>query len=264
MEREWKENYEEHRARARYSSHGGDYAGVPPTRSALEVSEEERNEIYERGWAKNAFTLLRSFTDISTNREANETLAEFVRNKIRQTVSDPQVAELLCPKDYPLGAKRICRDTNYYETFNRENVTLVDVKTNPIEEITPGGLRTTAESYELDVLVFATGFDALTGPLIRMGIVGRGGVPLSEKWRDGPSGPTFRANREFSCPTSAASAPTARSVRKSWRRTTRASRSAEHEARSEATTGPSVSMRYSPGASSFQMISEIPSTVSLP
>ena len=130
--------------------------------------------------------MLSTFNDITKNPEANALVAEFVRNKIRQTVNDPVVAELLAPKDYPIGTKRTCVDSGYYETFNRDNVTLVDVKTNPIEEITPTGLRTSAASYDVDVLVFATGFDAITGPLIHMNITGRGGVRLAQKWEAGP------------------------------------------------------------------------------
>jgi cyclohexanone monooxygenase len=101
-------------------------------------------------------------------------------------VKNPEVAELLAPKDYPIGTKRICVDSHYFETYNRDNVTLVDVKTNPIVEITPTGLRTTAADYDLDVLVFATGFDAMTGPLYRMNITGKDGLSLQKKWDGGP------------------------------------------------------------------------------
>ncbi len=101
-------------------------------------------------------------------------------------MKDPDVAERLCPKDHPVGTKRPCLDVGYYQTFNRDNVTLVDVRADPIEEITPSGLRTTRASYDLDVIVFATGFDAMTGPLLRMGISGRNGLTLEEKWQAGP------------------------------------------------------------------------------
>lgn len=184
FEREWKEHYDEHREAQRVS-YGGNDVPAFPNRSALSVSAEERQAVFESAWGD--FTaLLRCFNDILTNPEANDLVAEFVRNKIRATVSDPEVAELLAPKDYPIGTKRICIDSKYFETYNRSNVTLVDVKRNPIEEITPTGLRTAASEYELDVLIFATGFDAMTGPLTRMGIVGKGGVTLTEKWQDGP------------------------------------------------------------------------------
>ena len=183
-EAEWKQSYAEHRQAARLSRGGAEVLAFPD-RSALSVSEDERNLTYEQAWGQHV-ALLFAFNDIMTDPEANETAAEFVRNKIRQTVKDPDVAELLAPKDYPIGTKRICIDSHYYETYNRDNVTLVDVRTNPIVEITPTGLRTTAGTYDVDVLVFATGFDAMTGPLFRMNITGRGGLPLEQKWEAGP------------------------------------------------------------------------------
>lgn len=186
FEREWKKSYADHRQAARESAAGVDLPRGPySNRSALSVSQEERDTIFEAAWGK--FTaLLSSFNDILTNPEANELVAEFVRSKIRQTVKDQEVAELLSPRDFPIGTKRICIDTNYYETYNRDNVTLVDVKTHPIDEITPTGLRTTSGSYDVDVLVFATGFDAMTGPLFRMDIRGKEGRELKEKWAAGP------------------------------------------------------------------------------
>ncbi len=121
------------------------------------------------------------------NLEANTIVAEFVRNKIRGTVRDPGVAELLCPKDHPIGTKRLCLDTGYYETFNRPNVTLVDVRTHPIVEITPHGLQTTARDFDdIDILIFATGFDAMTGSMTRIDIRGVGGGELATAWADGP------------------------------------------------------------------------------
>ena len=113
-------------------------------------------------------------------------VAEFVREKIRKIVRDPTVAEMLCPKDYPIGTKRLCVDTEYYETYNRDNITLVDISKAPIEEITPSGLRTAGVEHELDCLVFAIGFDAMTGALFDIDIRGRGGVPLRQKWAEGP------------------------------------------------------------------------------
>jgi cation diffusion facilitator CzcD-associated flavoprotein CzcO len=184
FEADWKRNYAANRDIARHSR-AGNVVKTYPDRSALEVSDTERNEIFESAWGQYV-ALLSTFNDITKNPEANALVAEFVRNKIRQTVNDPVVAELLAPKDYPIGTKRTCVDSGYYETFNRDNVTLVDVKTNPIEEITPTGLRTSAASYDVDVLVFATGFDAITGPLIHMNITGRGGVTLAQKWEAGP------------------------------------------------------------------------------
>jgi cyclohexanone monooxygenase len=183
FEGEWKAHYDEHRAKDRVS-YGGQHV-EPPTRSALDVSDEERTAKYEASWELGAFGVLAAFTDLRTNLEANDTLAEFVRRQIRQIVHDPEVAERLCPKDHPVGTKRPCLDVGYYETFNRDNVTLVDVRADPIAEITPDGLRTTLASYDLDVIVFATGFDAMTGPLLRMGITGRHGLTLEEKWHAG-------------------------------------------------------------------------------
>jgi len=188
FQRDWKTHYDDHRKVARLTSSGLSWP-EPPTVSALEVSVEERNRVYEDAWINSSYTplgLLRGFSDIATNLEANETCAEFVRNKIRQIVKDQQVAELLCPKDHPIGTKRICVDDGYYETFNRPNVTLVDVRGDPIAEVVPTGLRTTATQYDLDVLVFATGFDAMTGPLLAMNIVGRDGLTLRDKWNAGP------------------------------------------------------------------------------
>jgi cyclohexanone monooxygenase len=184
-EAEWKKDYAQHRENARVSPGGAEVIAYPEV-SAMAVSDEVRNATYEAAWGQGAFTMLGCFTDLMTNPESNATAAEFVRNKIRGIVKDQEVAELLAPKDYPIFTKRICVDTGYYEVFNQDNVTLVDVKTNPIEEITPKGLRTTAADYEVDILVFATGFDAMTGPLFRMNIVGKGGESLKDKWHAGP------------------------------------------------------------------------------
>ncbi len=183
-EREWKANYDLHRELDR-SAYAARYVPAPD-RSALATPPEERNRAFEAAWGEGAFAMMLTFNDLRTSREANETAAEFVREKIRAIVKDPAVAELLCPKDYPIGTKRLCLDSNYFETFNRDNVTLVDVKSHPIEEITPTGLRTTNGFYDVDVLVFATGFDAMTGPLLRMNITGRDGLSLKDKWEHGP------------------------------------------------------------------------------
>ena len=120
------------------------------------------------------------------NREANETACEFVRQKIRQTVKDPKTAELLCPNDHPIGTKRLILDTDYYETYNRDNVTLVDVRSAPIREILTDGLKTDEARYELDALVFATGFDAMTGAMKEIDIRTDRGAAIGDKWADGP------------------------------------------------------------------------------
>jgi cation diffusion facilitator CzcD-associated flavoprotein CzcO len=176
--------YPEHRAAARTSGFG-----VPveePTLSALEVSKEERDAVYERGWhSGNLVGMLLGFTDLLTSKEANDTAAEFIRDKIRSIVNDPQTAEDLCPYDHPVGTKRPCLDTGYYETYNRPNVSLVSLRRTPIVEVTPTGIRTADANYEFDAIGFATGFDAMTGALVAVDIRGRNGLTLKDKWRDG-------------------------------------------------------------------------------
>ena len=153
--------------------------------SALEVSAEERESIYQQRWEAGGLPFLASFNDLSTNLEANRTAADFVCRKIRAIVKDPVVAELLCPQTV-LGCKRLCVDTDYYQTFNRDNVSLIDVNASPIERITATGLKTADQEYEFDVLIMATGFDAITGALLSIDIRGRGGLSLQEKWAEGP------------------------------------------------------------------------------
>ncbi len=155
-------------------------------KSVLEASEEERNREFEARWEIGGLGLGGAFNDVGLNLEANAIAAEFVRSKIRAIVKDPETAELLCPRDYPFGTKRLCVDTGYYATFNRDNVKLVNIKGNPIEEITPRGLRTGNAEYEFDAIVFATGFDAMTGALLKIDIRGRDGLTLREKWEHGP------------------------------------------------------------------------------
>ena len=156
-------------------------------RSALEVSAEERLAQYERLWAEPGFKKwLANFQDIMTPGEANEDYAEFVRNKIRERVNDPVVAEMLVPKDHPFGSKRLPCETGYYDVYNRDNVLLVDVRKAPIECITPKGIKTRDAEYELDVIIFATGYDALTGSLTRIDIHGEGGQTIKDKFAEGP------------------------------------------------------------------------------
>jgi len=185
-DRKFKQNFREIRARAKLTSNGYAMLGDIPDRSALATPPEERERIFREFWDKGGPALPRAFKDIVSNKAANETACEFVRNRIRDIVKDPKTAELLCPKTYAIGTKRICVDTDYYATYNRDNVTLVNVKDAPIEEITPTGLRTTAASYDLDVIIFATGFDALTGTLLKIDIRGRNGESLAKKWEHGP------------------------------------------------------------------------------
>jgi cation diffusion facilitator CzcD-associated flavoprotein CzcO len=156
-------------------------------RSIFDLSSEERNARFEELWAQPGFAKwLGNFRDIMTKPEANEIYAEFVRNKIRDRVKDPVVAEKLVPKDHPFGAKRIPLESGYYEVFNRDNVILVDVKEDPIERITPEGVKTRDAEYDLDVIIYATGFDAVTGAVTRLDIRGEGGQSIKDKWANGP------------------------------------------------------------------------------
>jgi cation diffusion facilitator CzcD-associated flavoprotein CzcO len=180
-----KANYAAIREACRSSDGGFDYP--KSERPASDATPEEQQAIYSRLWDLGGFRLLvSSFGDLMSDRAANDTAAEFVRNKIRAVVKDPATAELLCPTDHPYGTKRPPIDTNYYETFNRGNVTLVNVRSAPIVEFTPTGLKTTEREYDLDVIVFATGFDAMTGSLLQMDLRGVGGLRLADKWADGP------------------------------------------------------------------------------
>ena len=150
------------------------------------MSPEERQRAYESRWSRGGLGFNATFADLLTSKEANDTAAEFFRAKIQAIVRDAAVAQMLSPRDYPVGTKRLCVDTDYYDTFNRDNVTLVDVRRAPIEAITRHGLRTREAEYELDSLVFATGFDAMTGALLGIDIRGRAGATLREKWAAGP------------------------------------------------------------------------------
>src|SRR3990167_8445396 len=170
---DWKANRAEYRQRERMSAIG--ILAIEATeRLALETPPEERRKIFEEKWAQGGFAIGGAFADTGVNLEANATAAAFVAGKIAGIVKDPKVAELLTPKDYPFGTKRLCVDTGYYEMFNRDNVTLVDVSKAPIEAITPTGIRTAAVEYAVDSIVFAIGFDAMTGALGRIDIRGRG------------------------------------------------------------------------------------------
>lgn len=156
------------------------------TVSALEVSEDERNRVYEAAWQKgNGFAfMLETFSDIPVTPEANKTATDFIKSKIDEIVKDPKVAAMLTPKDY--YAKRPLAADNYYDTFNRDNVTLHDVKANPIERFSENGLIIGGEEVELDVLIMATGFDAMTGNYLKIETIGRDGVRLQDEWNDGP------------------------------------------------------------------------------
>jgi cation diffusion facilitator CzcD-associated flavoprotein CzcO len=183
-EARWKAEYPQRRARARMSGFGHSQPQNP--NRYRDLTPEQRLAELEARWESGGLYMMRAFKDVLTDPEANEATAEFVRGKIRATVENPEVAQLLSPRGFYFGTKRLCSGTGYYETFNRPNVTLVDVRSAPVEEITPAGLRTAAGSYDLDVIVFATGFDAMTGSLSRIDVRGRDGQTLAGKWSAGP------------------------------------------------------------------------------
>jgi cyclohexanone monooxygenase len=183
--RDWLENRATYRARQR--EQGAAVLLIDPSlQSAHEATPEERQRVYEQRWARGGFSLLGAFSDLIIDKTANDTACAFIAERIREIVKDPEVAETLVPKAYPVGTKRMCVDTGYYATFNRDNVTLVDVSKAPIEAITEEGLRTAAQTYALDSIVCAIGFDAMTGALNRIDVRGRNGISLSEKWKGGP------------------------------------------------------------------------------
>lgn len=181
-----KARYRELRDASRNHFVGVPYQDAQP--SAMAVSAEERRSVFDDRWDRGGFRLVfDSFQDLLFNQESNDAAAEYIRERIRERVTDPATAELLCPTGYPYGSKRPPLETNYYEAFNRDNVHLVDVSGNSIAEITATGVRLTdGTEHELDTLILATGFDAFTGPLMAMNITGLAGRPLSDAWAEGP------------------------------------------------------------------------------
>lgn len=153
--------------------------------SVMDATDEERKRRFDEKWKLGGFHFLNCFGDIGASDEHNKFAADYVRNKIRSIVNDAETAELLCP-DQVIGCKRLCVDTGYFETFNLEHVSLVSVKDHPIERITEKGLVTNGTEYEFDIIVFATGFDAMTGSLLSIDIKGRNGQTLRDKWAAGP------------------------------------------------------------------------------
>jgi cyclohexanone monooxygenase len=183
-QRDVKGRYGEIRERMRLS-----FAGFPHAhseRSALEDPPSAREQELERRWRDGGIPFLGAYGDVILDERSNELVAEFVRRKIRDIVKDAHVAERLTPKDHPIGTKRICVDIEYFETFNRDNVTLVDLHDSPLEEITANAVRAGSAGYEVEMIVFATGFDAMTGPLLSIDLRGRNGVTLAERWAGGP------------------------------------------------------------------------------
>lgn len=182
-----KANYEKIRETQRNSRVGiaGSFNGAllePPSAKLLDLSEEERREAFE----KHGFAVTRMFADIATDMEANILARELYGEMVRRVVHDPEKARKLTPSDYPIGCKRGVVDQDYFETFNRENVDIVDLREEPFVEVNETGIRTTKGQYDFDVIVYATGFDAMTGALLNMNITGRKGVALAEKWAAGP------------------------------------------------------------------------------
>ena len=183
-ERAFKSRYREYRAEARES-----FLGVPITGTGRPVLSEPPDDVQrlftERWRAGGGMPFLGAYTDVLVSQEANDVVAEFMRDRIREAVDDPAVAELLCPRGYPVGSKRLCQSDDYYAMFNRPNVSLVNIRSATVESVYPGGVKTSADSYELDALVFATGFDALTGALFAMDIGAPAGCRCAPRGRPG-------------------------------------------------------------------------------
>lgn len=178
-----KQNYPEFRTRNKTFPFAFHFEALD--KSALEVTPQEREQAYEAAWERGGLMFLGTFNDLVTNEEANATAQEFFRRKLRQVVADPATAEQLMP-DFNLGCKRLIVGTDYYETYNRDNVSLVSVKDSPIERIDPDALVVNGVRHEVDMIVLATGFDAISGPIMAIDIKGKHAVSIREKWRDGP------------------------------------------------------------------------------
>jgi cation diffusion facilitator CzcD-associated flavoprotein CzcO len=172
---------------ARCRETAGCFIHAPDPRATHEVTPEERESFFERLYAEPGFGIWQgNFRDILVDREANALISDFVARKIRQRVKDPAVAEKLIPKNHGFGTRRVPLETRYYEVYNQPNVTLVDVNETPIERITPNGIKTSDSEHEFDIIIYATGFDAITGSFDRIDIRGVDGVPLRDRWRAGP------------------------------------------------------------------------------
>ena len=182
--RQWRANREANRQAGREHPIGI-VAAVVTDKLISETPVEERLRVYEERWAKGGFAFGGAFVDLLITKEANDTFVDFVAEKVRKVVKDPEVAEKLIPRTYPVGSKRVCVDTGYFEVFNRDNVTLVDISKAPVT-ITPTGVTIGGVAYELDALIFGLGFDAMTGALSKIDIRGRNGEALRDKWEGGP------------------------------------------------------------------------------
>nr|WP_309770660.1 NAD(P)/FAD-dependent oxidoreductase [Agrobacterium larrymoorei] len=185
-ERAYKATYRERRIQARQSRTGWVYERNDV--GALDVDHATRERAFEHRWETGGVNFLNSFNDLFTDLQSNTTAAEFIRSKIRDIVRDPSIAARLEPLDYPVGTKRICCDSGYYETFNRDNVSLVDLREDPIVCFTPSGIRSSSgREWDFDMVILATGFDAITGAISAIDIRGRAGCELREQWSDGAS-----------------------------------------------------------------------------
>jgi cyclohexanone monooxygenase len=181
----FRKKYPEIRRFAREEARNGIYA-EPPDRGALDDGDDARRGQFEQRWMKGGLTFMLAYNNLLLDSAANDTAAHFVREKIAEIVRDPETARRLQPDNHPIGSKRICVDTDYYATFNRSNVTLVDIRSSPIEEILSNAVRTGGRDYDVDALVLATGFDAMTGSVAKIELRGRCGQTLNQKWAEGP------------------------------------------------------------------------------
>ncbi len=181
---EIQQRYDEIFERAHTSS--GGHSFVPARETAADLTQEEFEELLEPRWEEGGFRFRATFEDLTTNPETNEMVSEFIRDRIREAVDDPELAEKVVPDDHYYATKRPPLHYGYYEALNRDDVSLCDVRANPIQRVTPAGIQTTAAEHELDMIIYATGFDASTGPLLNINIRGRGELTLTEKWADGP------------------------------------------------------------------------------
>jgi cyclohexanone monooxygenase len=181
----FRRNYPEIRRFAREEARNGIYAEMPD-RGVLDDGDNARRAKYEQRWAYGGLTFMLAYNNLILDKAANDTAADFVRGKIAEIVKDPETARRLQPDNHPIGSKRICVDTDYYTTFNRPNVTLIDIRKCGIDEILPNAVRAGGKDYEADALVLATGFDAMTGSVSRIDIRGRSGQTLNQKWAEGP------------------------------------------------------------------------------
>lgn len=184
LKKEIKANYAERRRQARASGGGSPFTPYP--KGALEVDEAERRRVYDEWWQRGGVLFSKAFPDQLSNLAANDTARVYTEEKIAELVVDRDVASALTPTDHPIGTKRIVTDSGFYESFNRDNVSLVNLRNTPIERVTEAGIETTAHVYDLDMIVYATGFDAMTGSLDRIDIRGKGNRTLKEKWSSGP------------------------------------------------------------------------------